>query len=408
MKKITYILFLMMSISFMINAQSLDEYLKIAAENNPALKSKFKTYEASLEKVNQVGSLPNPTLDFGYFISPIETRVGPQQAKIGVMQMFPWLGTLNAKEEVVANMAKSKYELFEAEKKQLFFHVKQLWFEFYELKQSIIIIQENLKILDSYESLATQKFETGSKSGMVDVLRIQMEIEELKNKQLLLEDKLNVKKITFNNLLNRESSTSIILPNTQEVLSIVETKEQLDDSIISENNQLKSLALKQEAFNSSSKLAKKQGLPMIGIGLNYFLIGKSDMAVPESGKDAIMPMVSVSIPIFRKRYKAQYNEAILNAESVELQIENYHNKLNTELEMTCVTYDDANRRIQLYNNQNLKAEQALGIIVSSYTNSGKDFEEILRIQRMMLGYDLKIIQAIKENNVAVAQIESMY
>ena len=408
MKKTTYILLLMMSISFMINAQSLDEYLKIAAENNPALKAKFKTYEASLEKVNQVGSLPNPTLDFGYFISPIETRVGPQQAKIGVMQMFPWLGTLNAKEEIVANMAKAKYELFEAEKKQLFFQVKQLWFEFYELQQSIIIIQENLKILDSYESLATQKFKTGSKSGMVDVLRIQMEIEELKNKQLLLEDKLNVKKNAFNNLLNRESSTLIELPNTQEVLSIVETKEQLNDTIISENNQLKSLALKQEAFNSSSKLAKKQGLPMIGIGLNYFLIGKSEMAVPESGKDAIMPMVSVSIPIFRKRYKAQYNEAILNAESVELQIENYQNKLNTELEITWVTYDDANRRIQLYNNQNLKAEQALGIIVSSYTNSGKDFEEILRIQRMMLGYNLKIIQAIKENNVAVAQIESMH
>lgn len=407
MKKMIYIFLVFLSTSFALQSQSLDEYLVIAAENNPALKAKFKAYEASLEKVNQVGSLPNPTLDFGYFISPIETRVGPQQAKIGLMQMFPWLGTLSAKEEVFANLAKAKYELFEAEKKSLFFQVKKLWYEQYEVQQSLIILTENLKILDSYESLSTQKFETGSKSGMVDVLRIQMEKEELKNKILWFEDVQKIKKVAFNNLLNRDTSITIELPQNQEVLIINESKEGLNDSINSSNNRLKSLAFKADAFESSLVLAKKQGLPKLGIGLNYFLIGQNDMTNPDSGKDAIMPMVSISIPIYRKRYRAQQKEAELNKESVSLQIENEQNKFNTELEMNWIKYDDANRRIQLYNSQNLKAKQALEIIVSSYTNSGKDFEEILRIQRMMLGYDLKIIQAIRDNNISVAKIESL-
>ncbi|MCB0408857.1 MAG: TolC family protein, partial [Flavobacteriales bacterium] len=336
MKKLIYILLLLFGAE--INAQTLNDYLKIAAENNLGLKAKFKDYEASLEKVNQVGSLPDPVLDFGYFISPIETRNGPQQAKIGVMQMFPWIGTLNAREQVFANMAKSKYEDFEAQKKQLFYMVKKVWYEMNELKQSITIIDANLAILKSFESLATQKFETGSKKGMVDVLRIQMETAELENKLLLVRDKLNVKKVSFNNVLNREPETEITLPETTEVLSVMESKQQLMDSISVANNELRSMEMKKEAFHSSSVVAKKQGLPMLGVGLNYFMIGSTNLSAPNSGQDAFMPMVSVSIPIFRKKYKAQQNEANLNMESVQFQMENKKNMLENELEMTWVDY----------------------------------------------------------------------
>ncbi|MCO6499096.1 MAG: TolC family protein [Vicingus serpentipes] len=406
MKKLIYILFLLFIAE--LNAQTLNDYLKIAAENNPGLKAKFKDYEASLEKVSQAGSLPDPVLDFGYFISPIETRNGPQQAKIGVMQMFPWMGTLNAKEQVFANMAKSKYEDFEARKKQLFYNVKKGWYELTSMKQTIDIIEANLQILKSFESLATQKFETGSKKGMVDVLRIQMEIAELENKLLLVKDKIKVKKVMFNNILNQDPQTTIAFPEKNEVLNVMVTKEQLMDSINSSNNELLSMEMKKEAFHSSSLVAKKQGLPMLGLGLNYFMIGESDMVVPNSGKDAFMPMISISIPIYRKKYNAQHNEANLNMESVQFQLENKKNMLENELEMTWVEYDDATRRITLYNQQNQKAKQALEIIVSGYANSGNDFEEILRIQRMMLNYDLQLITAVKDKNVAVAKMESMY
>lgn len=406
MKKIVFTLSILL-VNLIGQAQSLEDYLIIAAENNPNLKAKFKMYEASLEKVNQVGSLPNPTLDFGYFISPVETRNGPQQAKIGLMQMFPWMGTLNAREEVYATLAKANYENFEAEKRKLFYQVKSIWYELEELQQTKSILEENLKILNSYESLATQKFETGSKSGMVDVLRIQMEIEELENKLQLINDRQYVKMIAFNNLINRSAADNIELPKQQTLLNIIESKAQIMDTILARNNDLKKLEYNKQAHLSSKDVARKEGLPMLGLGLNYFMIGQSDMAAPNSGKDALMPMVSVSLPIYRKRYNAQIKEAELKSQSITFQMENKQNELNTELEMSWVNYDDASRRIDLFNRQNLKAKQALEIMISSYTNSGKEFEEILRIQRMMLGFDLKIVQAIKDKNISVSKIESL-
>ena len=59
--------------------QSLDDYLEVALQNNPDLKAAYFSFEAQLEKVEQVKFLTNPTLGFGYFISPIETRLGSQQ-----------------------------------------------------------------------------------------------------------------------------------------------------------------------------------------------------------------------------------------------------------------------------------------------------------------------------------------
>ena len=93
-------------------ADSLMYYLEIAAKNNPRVLQKFTEYQAALQKVPQVGSLPDPELNLGVFLSPMELVSGNQVADIRLMQMFPWFGVLkNAKDEM-SLMAKAKYESF--------------------------------------------------------------------------------------------------------------------------------------------------------------------------------------------------------------------------------------------------------------------------------------------------------
>ena len=106
-KFIMGLLFLLIS-SLLSAQQELESYLQMAAENNPGLKAKFNSYMAALEVAPQVKALPDPTIAFGYFISPVQTRVGPQQFKISASQMFPWFGTLEAKENVAVQQAKAQ------------------------------------------------------------------------------------------------------------------------------------------------------------------------------------------------------------------------------------------------------------------------------------------------------------
>ena len=80
-------------------SQTLNDYLQEALENNPEVQASYLEFEAALISVSRENSLPDPTVSIGYFISPIETRVGAQQAKISITQMFPWFGTLRQKED---------------------------------------------------------------------------------------------------------------------------------------------------------------------------------------------------------------------------------------------------------------------------------------------------------------------
>ena len=143
-------------ISMGLYSQTLEEYFKIAAENNPGLLSQYKEFEAVLQKVPQVSTLPDPSLSFGYFVSPVETRVGPQKARFSLTQMFPWFGPLKAQGDAAALMAEAKYQSFLDAKNKLYYEVSAAYFPLYELQEWMKIEERNIEILESYKTIPIQ------------------------------------------------------------------------------------------------------------------------------------------------------------------------------------------------------------------------------------------------------------
>ena len=111
-----------------IAQDSLSYYLEQAALNNPGVKAKYLEYSAALEKVPQASSLPDPELQFGYFIKPMELLMGNQVADIRLMQMFPWFGVLKAAKDEASKMAVAKFESFRDAKDELYFNVKSSYY----------------------------------------------------------------------------------------------------------------------------------------------------------------------------------------------------------------------------------------------------------------------------------------
>ena len=202
--KIIIMIILISGISF-VQAQTLESYLEMAAKNNPGLQSKYKEFEAALQKIPQVSALPDPSFSFGYFISPVETRVGPQRAKFSLSQMFPWFGTLEDKGDAAALMAEAKYQSFLEVRNKLYYDVAAAYYPLYELQQMQEIEQKNIEILESYKTIATGKFENGA-APMVDVLRVDIMLKDAQTNLEILNKKENALVSTFNNLLNRNEN----------------------------------------------------------------------------------------------------------------------------------------------------------------------------------------------------------
>ncbi len=392
----------MLFFSLTVMAQDdLNNYLEIAAENNPGLQGKFDEYMAALETVSQAGALPDPKAAFGYFVKPIETRMGPQQFKFSASQMFPWFGTLKAKENAAAEAAKAKYELFEEAKSDLFNQVRSTYFNLYMNKKSIDITLENLDILSTFKNLAIIKVESGQVS-QVDEYRLEMEINDLENQLALLKDKQQVLEVGFINLLNiRESD--IVLPVDLWTDDFELTKEAALDSVKIANHQLLSLEIQQTAFEYQKEVAQKQGSPEISLGLEYAVIGKGDNN--SAGTDAfVFPTVGISIPLYRNKYKAMVQEVAYKQSAKSNEAENKSNMLETLFENGWKDYRDADRRIDLFQKQLELSHKSMNLLETAYTTGNKDFEEVLRMERKVLQYNLEFEKAKADKQAAISFI----
>lgn len=388
--------------------QTLDEYLQTAAENNPELKAYFNDYLAAMEQVPQVGALPDPELSVGFFLQPMERFMGRQQADVRLMQMFPWFGMLRTREDEASKMALVRYETFQDAKTRLFYQVKKIWYEMYRLEEEIRITRKNLEILKTYERLALTRFQSAGtdKGGMSDVLRVRLEVKELENRLASLEDAHIPHQAKFNQLLNRDINTEMAIADTLAATALSIERLALLDSITQNNPMLKMLEAEAAAYEVQQKIARLEGMPMLGAGVNYMPFGpRQEDGMSMGGKDMIMPMVSVTLPIYRKKYNSMYKEAELKQQAVQHRKENTINELSTQWSIALRNLDDAIRRTQLYREQTKLAQQALNLMMTAYASSGQDFEEVLRMQQQLLEYQLEFINAIVDQHVTVATLE---
>ena len=475
MKTIIYksllITFIALSSCIVVSSQqypdSLLRYLEIAAKNNPTVLQRLSEYQASLQKIPQVGSLPDPELSAGVFLSPMELVSGNQVADLRLMQMFPWFGVLRYGKDEMSLMAKAKFELFRDAKLQVCYDVQRTWYELYKVQKDISISERNIEILKLIERLALVRFKSASlensgtssqssatssvstsgtgagasgmqtmgggqsntgssgsnksssmqtstmgsssgSSGLADIYRIQIETSDLENNIALLKNQQNSIIAKFNTYLNRPVTSPVY---TYENI----TRDSLDfslaivsDSMLAHNPMLGMLDFEKQSLEARREMVTRMGYPMVGLGLNYSVIGKSEMSTSSmNGKDMIMPMVVFTLPVYRKKYNAMQNEAeFLKAATSE----NYQataNSLQSEYYQAVLQYQDAHRRVKLYENQFQLASKSLDLMLKSFSTSSSGLTDVLRVRQQTLDYELRQVEAVADFNTAIAWLKRL-
>lgn len=398
----TYLLLVFVVAGLGIDAQSVDDYYQTAAENNPGLKAKYAAYEAALQKIPQAKSLADPTFSFGYFISPVETRVGPQRARFSLTQMFPWFGTLKAQGDVAALAAEAQFQEFLDARNALYFRVAQAWYPLYELQKLRLLERENIRLLESFKTTTTQKYENGM-GAMVDVIRVDLLLNEANTQLEILDKKEASLTSRFNTLLNRGYDEPVVVADSLAAGDML--MDYRKDSLLVNHPRMAALDLKLKSAEAAEKVALKQGLPKIGVGLDYVLVDeRSDMVLEDNGKDVLMPMVTVTIPIFRKKYRAARQEAQLLQQGVAFQKEELVNELTGAYHRAYFQVQQQADLVELYERQSTSTQQALNLLLSAYGNSGKDFEEVLRIQQQLLKYERLKATALSQYFIALEEV----
>ena len=413
----------LMGVVYPVKSQPTDSiqyYLEMAGRNNPKIKSEFLRYQSSLERIPQAGAYPDPTLDIGFFLKPMDIIDGKQVADFTLMQMFPWFGTQKAARTEAAQMAKVAYEEFRLSVNNLFLDVATQWYELSSLQQQLKNSEDNRRSLLQLESLATRKYSSpssnsgsmsSSSGGMSDVLRVQLEVAELDNTIESVKSEIVAKKSAFNALLNQPSLHHISVPDTIIKTPYVFNVAAVMEQVGRQNPRLLMINEEKLAYEARAEADKKKSYPTVGIGVQYSLINKrSDMLLPVSdmnGMDMFMPMVSISLPLFRGKYKAQQKESELAILSNTERFVDMLNSLEAEVYQIKHELEDAARKIDLYKKQSQLAQTTYRLLIQDFVSGKSDLTNLIQVQRQLLDYTFKEADAVAKYNTVVASIKSL-
>ena len=383
-----------------------DDYLRYAALNNAGLEADFNRWKAALERVPQAKSLPDPRFNYTYYIEEVETRVGPQQQKFGLAQRFPWFGKRKLRADAATQAANAVEAVYEQNKLRLFYSVESAYHEYWFLARSIEITKGHIKLVTNLEGVARTRFKTGSGSNSA-VIRAQVELGRLNDRLRSLEMLREPIVAKLNAALSRPALMPLpwpkSLPENGLVFSDVQALQWLADNS-PELHRLDYLSDKEEI---GIRLAKRNYYPDITVGVDYVDTGDAlDPGMDGSGKDPVMAMVSINVPLWFGKYRAAEREAGLRKTAFDEIREDRGNTLEAELKLSLYNFRDAARKIDLYRDTLVpKAEQSLKVTQKGFEAGSTGFIALIDAQRMLLEFQLSYRRAQADRGTKFAEIK---
>jgi len=380
--------------------------LEYARANNPGLEAAFLRWKEALERIPQANSLANPRLSFSGYLSEVETRVGPMEARVGLSQPLPWFGERRLKGEVAFAGSEEHRELLESARLKLEHSVVVAWCEYAWVERAVQITEGNRELLSHWESVARVRMETGLGSH-ADVIRAQVELGKLEDRVQSLADMRRPLAARLNASLGRP--TGSVLPTPTFPLQSPPTidERRLSEELVLSSPVLRALEHRIEGAEHGVDLADKAFYPDFFVGADYTFIGSADApGVSGSGDDAIALTIGFDLPIWRRSYQAGARAADARMRAARKEHEDARHRLSSDLELALYQFRDAHRRVGLFRDSLIpKGEESVSALDTAYQSGDEGFLDVIDAERVLLEFQLQAARAEVDRAKALAEIE---
>ena len=244
--------------------------------------------------------------------------------------------------------------------------------------------------------------------GMPAVLQLKLQLNEQETILKQLQENLAVLKIQFNQLLNRPIDSPISLPEQLDAASLPLEKQAYLEKIKESNPMLAMFAAEKSALVQQEKMAVLEGRPMLGAGVNYMpLSPRIEKGMPMGGDDMVMPMVTLSLPIYRKKIDSKIKETAFLQTATEMAQKETENRLAMQWAAAFRGWEESNRNFKLYQEQLTLIDQQLQLLESGLATGKSSLLDVLQLQQQDLEYQRKVLYATYQGHQSLAQLEAL-
>lgn len=376
--------------------------LNEALENNPELNALRERVSALEARARAEGRLDDPNLrvEFEDLSTSRPLDLSPDDAmltKYTISQMFPFPGKLLLREKIARKEALSARAALGSREQEISEMVKEAFFEYAFLEESIRINTGIKGLLTDAAKTAEARYATGQ-APQQDVIKLSVERSFVTNEIIALESEREVSAAKLKSLLNRDQTSGLLppgeLPKGKTGFDIAE----LTDRAVTASPDVLMMEAEAQAGELGVELARRNYYPDLMVGVS---------PVQRDGRfDNYGLMFQVNIPVWRGKYDSLSQEARASAAAARMRLAGERNRKGFEVKRAAVQVEAADRARELFETTLLpQVELSYESALRSYQTGGADLLTLLDAERELRRTRLEYLKAILDYNKRIAALE---
>ena len=378
--------------------ETLDDLLREAEAQNPAILAAQKLWEAAKERIITAGSLSDPKLSYSYYLEEIQTKTGPQNQKVGISQTFPLTGKRGLRREAAGYRAEALASRARATRATILFNLKKTWFELYYLTSALETEQARLHLFHISEKTEERAIENGSNArGLLDIRII---LAQINDQICTLEIHKAPLQTTLNALLNRDLEGPLPAPASLPI------HKEIHETDLRSTFHINNPAIEEQSQNlarhqTESALADRNWIPDITLGADWIETG-------DGGEDPLIGTISINLPIWHTKNRAERLTAELDQAAQQKNLQDEINTAQVRLTNQLTKRHHAIHRIALHEHDLIpSAQQHVELTRTAYENGEVNLRELTASEDRLLKLLLMLERKRTNRAIAEAHIEKL-
>jgi outer membrane protein TolC len=387
---------------------TLAAYVRLAVSESPQVRAAYAEWEAQVRSIRGASTLPEPTVGFGLFVRSVETRVGPQQARVSVQQALPWPTELIGRHDVAVSQARASQARLEAVVLAVSAQVAERYWTLWELRANQRTHAAHLSVLEDLSETLRARMAVGA-ATLADLQQVDLSRARLEDALLSLDAREERATAQLRAALGGGPVGA--LPTSQDPPVAAAPALRLDGitDLALQHPLLDAAGARQDAADAALVVAKSQRAPGLALGADWIPTGPAvQPELDDSGRDAVMVGVGVRVPLWQASYAddiraASAMQAVRDAESDALQV-----AITAQAHDTYLRVTDGARRVGVVRSTLLpQAEGTYDALLGSYAVGDATVAQVLLANRDLLELQVLLDQEQAALERAWAELEQL-
>ncbi len=387
---------------------NLNQLIKTAVDNNPTLKSRKLAWQSLIHKYKQQTALDDPQLIYSEAVSPIETRLGPQDRVLVLNQKLPFRGKLALKGEVVKKEIEMAKVGYDKASRDLIVNLKKSYYDLVYLENAIKLSLQNKQLLENVSQLSNSNYANNT-STLNDVAKAQSAYAQVSYDVQLLEELRSTEKTNINSLLSRPPEFKFEINSRATVPAKFKHEVSRLYQWAESNEEITLADIEIQKSEVQSRLSNFASLPDFNLGARYTQIGERDIAgLTDNGKDGFAVSIGLNIPLNRSKNKAIKEQAKLMHLKKLKDKKALQNSLRTKVKEVYFKLNNSYRLIELYKNNLIpQANRAMQTSQIQHSENNGSAASYLETQSTWLNFQLAYQRAVADYWKNLTEMEKL-